>query len=228
MPRFQPETQLEVEKKSDGFSECLITLLDPRSPASEAYRTLRTNLLRALVDNEFPRAIVVTSPGSKESKSAVCANLGVVLAEAGKNTLIMDCDLREPMMSEIFGIPDSQGIVDILAGECDPREVWQEPLPNLKVLVSGSVPPNPTELLESRGFSELFAGVREEFDYVLVDSSPAGMVPDPAILATQGAGILLVLNARKTRKKEIRRTVRKLAAARVTILGTVMDNLKKS
>jgi capsular exopolysaccharide synthesis family protein len=229
MIHSQLERQVQRERKSGGLSGCLVTALEPHSPASEAYRTLRTNILHSLIDGTPPRVVVVvTSPGSKESKSAVCANLGVALAQAGKNTLIVDCDLREPRMHRIFGLGGSQGIVEILKGECHLREVCQEPLPGLKVLTANTAPPNPAELLESQRLSDLLADVREEFDYVLVDSSPAGLVSDSAILATQGDGVLLVLDGRKTRKANVRRTVRNLTAVGATILGTVMNNVKKS
>ena len=152
MASSQSETIAQRETKSDDLSGHLVTVLDPTSAASEAYRTLRTSLLYALVDDAPARVIVVTSPDySAEGKSTVCANLGVVLAQAGKNTLIVDCDFRRPVLHEIFGLHNSQGIVDILAGEHDPQGNYQEPLPDsrLKVLTAGIPPPNPAELLGS-------------------------------------------------------------------------------
>jgi receptor protein-tyrosine kinase len=226
--RSQSESKNQEERKSGNFSSCLVTALNPYSAESEAYRTLRTNVLYALVDDVPPRVVVTTSPGSKESTSAVCANLGVVLAQAGKKTLIVDCDLRKPAMHEIFGLRGSQGVVDILAGECGLREARQEPLSGLQVLIAGAAPSNPAELLESQHLSSLLADTREEFDYVLVDSSPAGLVSDPAILATQGDGVLLVVDAQKTRKSDVRRAVRNLTAVGAPILGTVMNNVKKN
>jgi len=221
---------VQREAKSDDLSGYLVTVLDPTSAASEAYRTLRTSLLYALVDDTPAKVIVVTSPDySAKGKSTVCANLGVVLAQAGKNTLIVDCDFRRPVLHEIFGLHSPQGIVDILAGEHDPQEIYQEPLPDscLKVLTAGTPPPNPAELLGSRRFSEFLASVREEFDYVLIDSPPTGPVSDPAILATQGDGVLLTLDAKKTRKGDVRRSVRSLTAVGANVLGTVMSNAKK-
>jgi capsular exopolysaccharide synthesis family protein len=220
--------QKEVQKATDGrnLSGSLVTALDPTDAASEAYRRLRTNLLYAFVDAP-PSVIMVTSPGSAEGKSSVCANLGVVLAQAGKNTLIVDCDLRRPMMREIFGLPGSDGLVNVLVGEQALQDVYQEPLPDveLKVLTAGILPPNPAELLDSRRFSELLATVRAEFDYVLVDSSPAGMVSDPIILATKVDGVLLTLDARKTRRGDVRRAMRGLTTVGADVLGTVMNRV---
>ncbi len=218
------------EAKSADLSGCLVAVLDPTDAATEAYRTLRTRLLYALVDDTPPQAIVVTSPDySASGKSTVCANLGVVLAQAGKNTLIVDCDFRSPMMHEIFGLRGTQGMTDILASSYSPQEAYQEPLPDLclKVLTVGTLPPNATELLSSRRFSEFLASVREEFDYVLIDSPPTGLSSDPAVLATQGDGVLLTLDAKKTRKEDVRRAVRSLTAVGANVLGTVMNNMKK-
>jgi capsular exopolysaccharide synthesis family protein len=219
----------EVQKKATDerdLSGCLITVLDPTDVASEAYRRLRTNLLYALVDTP-PKVIMVTSPGSAEGKSTVCANLGVVLAQTGKNVLIMDCDLRRPMMQEIFALPGTEGLVNVLVGEVDLQDAYQVPLPDLelKVLTAGALPPNPAELLDSRRFAELLASVRAEFDYVLVDSSPTGMVSDPLILATQGDGVLLTLDARKTRRGDVRRAMRGLTTVGANVLGTVMNRV---
>lgn len=161
----------------------LITTLDPTSVASEAYRTLRTNLLYALVDDP-PKVIVMTSPGPQEGKSTTCANLGVVLAQADKRTLIIDCDLRKPVVHKVFGMRNIWGVVDVLVGKRRAQDIWQEPVPNLKVLPVGPIPPNPAELLGSRRFMDFLAGVRKQFDFVLIDAPPIGLVSDPAIVAT--------------------------------------------
>jgi capsular exopolysaccharide synthesis family protein len=230
MTRSQSETRAQRETKSGNLSGSLVTVLDPAGAASEAYRTLRTNLLYAPVDDTPSKVIVVTSPDySAKGKSTVCANLGVVLAQVGKNTLIVDCDFRRPVMHEIFGLRSTQGMTDILVGGHSLQEAYQEPLPDscLKVLAAGTPPPNPAELLGSRRFSEFLASVREEFDYVLIDSPPTGPVSDPAVLATQGDGVLLTLDAKKTRKEDVLRAVRSLTAVGANVLGTVMSNAKK-
>lgn len=203
----------------------LITVLDPTSAASEGYRTLRTNLLYALVDNP-PRVIVVTSPGPSEGKSTTCANLGVVLAQAGKEVLIVDCDLRKPVMHKFFEMRNLRGVVDVLADEHRLQEVWMQPVDGLKVLPVGPVPPNPTELLGTQRFSKLLADFREKFDYVLVDAPPIGPVSDPAILAAQGDGVLLVVDAQKTRKVAVRQAMRNLNAVGANVIGTVMNNVE--
>ena len=217
--------QGEPEIKS--FTEGLVTLVDPNTSAAEAYRTLRTNLLHALVDNP-PRVIIVTSPGAREGKSTTCANLGVVLAQAGKNTLIIDCDLRKPALHAYFALRNLWGIVDVLIEERNPQEVWHEPIANLKILTVGTIPPNPTEILDSQRFAEFITGIREDFDYVLLDAPPVGLVSDPTILATKGDGVLLVLDAQNTRKVAVRQSIRSLRAVGANVFGTVMNNVKGS
>jgi receptor protein-tyrosine kinase len=199
---------------------------DPTGAASEAYRTLRTNLLYALVDTP-PKVIVLTSHGPSEGKSTTCANLGAVLAQAGKSTLLLDCDFRKPAVHKIFELRNFRGIVNVLAGEHDYlQDVWQEPMPGLKVMTAGTLPPNPAELLSSRRFAELLGRVRQEFDYVLIDAPPVGLVSDPTIIASHADGVLFVLDAQNTRKGSVRQAMRSLEAVAANVLGTIMNNVK--
>jgi len=184
-------------------------------------------LLYAFVDNH-PQVIVLTSPGSREGKSTTCANLGVVLAQAAKSVLLMDCDLRRPALHKIFKLRNTYGIVDILARERSLQEAWYEPLPSLKIVTTGPVPPNPAELLGTRRFAEFIDQTRQEFDYVLMDVGPVVPVTDAAVLAAQGDGVLLILDAENTRKGSLRRSVQILNRVGANILGTVMDNVETS
>jgi capsular exopolysaccharide synthesis family protein len=202
-----------------------VTLTAPDSVASEAFRRVRTNLFYALVDDP-PKAIVVTSAHHREGKSTVCANLGVVLAQAEKNTLVVDCDLRRPVLHKMFGGRNIRGIVNVLAGELSLQDAWWEPLPGLKVVSSGPVPLNPAELLTSRRFAEFLHQAREEFDYVVLDAPPTLAVADAAIIAAQGDGVLFVLDAQNTPKRTVRHGVRSLEAVGAKVLGTVMNNVK--
>jgi capsular exopolysaccharide synthesis family protein len=217
-----------VHMKQTGLdlSDALVT--DKKNPdrrASEAYRALRTHLLYVLRDATV-KVIVVTGPAPGVGNSTTCANLGVVLAHAGKKTLLLDCDLRKPMLHTIFGLRNTYGVVDVLTGERSPQEVWQEPLPGLKVGTGGPTTPSPTELLGSAGFAGLLKQARQEFDYVLVDAPPVQAVPDPMILAAQGDGVLLVVDYESTRKGSVRRSMRTLEAAGANVLGTVMNNVE--
>jgi capsular exopolysaccharide synthesis family protein len=204
-------------------SESLVTLVNPASRFSEAYRNLRTNLLYGFIDSP-PKVVVTTSPGRHEGKTTTCANLGIVFAQINNNTLIVDCDLREPVMHKMFGVPNLLGIANVLVGERSLQEVYHEPVPGLKVLSAGPVPPDPAELLSSRQFGELMGEVRGQFDQVLVDSPPINLVSDAAIIAGHCDGVLLVLDAQNTRKGSVRQGVRKVETIGARLLGTVMNN----
>lgn len=227
MVRFLQRRQDERQAGSEDLSGRLVTVRDPNNTTSEAYRTLRTSLFYTLSDTP-PKVIVMTSPGPGEGKSTTCANLAVVLSQADKKTLVMDCDLRKPVIHKVFGLRNFVGVVDALVKDLDLGEVSQEPLPGLQVITSGTIPPNPSELLGSKRFAEFVRQVREQFDYVLIDAPPVEMVSDPAILATQGDGVLVVLDAQKTRKGALRQSMRGLEAVGANVLGTVMNNVKAS
>src|SRR5215217_565684 len=214
------------EHANDYSSEYLVTITSPDHAASEAYRTLRTNLLHALGDDP-PKAIVVTSPGPMEGKSSTCANLGVVLAQANKDTLILDCDLRKPTIHKTFGLRNLWGVVNLLTRERNLQEVWQDSLqPGLKIVTSGPLPPDPSALLYSRPFAHLLDQLRWEFDYVLLDSPPTQLVCDPMGLSAQADGVLLVIDSQNTRKESVRRSIRSLEAVGAKVLGTVMNNFE--
>ena len=172
--------------------------------------------------------IVLASPDIGEGASVTCANLGVVLAQAGRTTLIVDCNLRAPAMHTMFGRNNESGVVDVLMRERSPDEVWHDALPGLKVLTTGPLPLEPTELLSSEILTELLRWARRDFDYVLVDAPPVRAVSDPMIVATNSDGILLVVDAQRTGKDAVRESVRNLEAAGVRVLGTVMNNIKGS
>jgi receptor protein-tyrosine kinase len=199
--------------------ESLITTTDPYSSTSEAYRFLRTNLLYA---HPHARTIVFTSPGPSASKSVVCANLGVVLAQAEKRTLLLDCDPFGAGLSRLFCLENSAGMAEVLRGEHDLEEVLEEPLPRLSVISSGSMPPDPVELLGPDRFSTFLASVRDHFDYVLTDALPIGTTPESAILARQSDGILLTFRLDEVRKEGIAEAVRRLRMVDINILGTAL------
>ena len=148
------ERRAQKEYASDDVFERLVTVEDPGGIASEAYHALRASISHVLADRPY-RVIMLTSPNPKEGKSTTCANLGVALAQAGSSTLLMDFDLRKPILHKVFRLRNTRGVVDVLTGEHDLQAVLQEPLPNLQVAAAGAIPYNPTELLSSGRFAEL-------------------------------------------------------------------------
>jgi capsular exopolysaccharide synthesis family protein len=224
--RFRLRRQAKKDKDGNR-SKSLVTVLDPAGAASEAYRSLRTNLVYAVADAP-PTVILITSPAPSDGKSATCANLAVVLAQAGKKILMMDGDLRDPSLHKIFSVPNVYGVVDVLFGERSLSEVCEEPVPGLKIVPTGPIPPNPTEVLSSGRFAELVGQTRRLFDYVLIDSPPTESVTDPMIIATQADAVLLVLNSEGTSKPLLRKAVRNLEAVGANVLGTVMNRAPNS
>lgn len=219
--------QIQTRDKIDALSsKQLVTLSSPASAAAEAYRTVRTNLLHNALLNSPGSVVALMSSGPHKDRSAVCANLGVALAQAGKKTLIVDCDLRHPVLHEAFGLDNPSGVADIVAEEQGLEETWQEPLPGLKVITGGPSPLDPTELLESERFANFLDQVRRDFDHVLIEAPPLDGVSDAAILAAQSDGVLLVLDYRKTRKKNVQLVMRSLHAVRANVLGTVLTNVR--
>ena len=228
MSRFSSWMRRRHEENGTGdLSERLVTLAKPGDVAAEAYRTLRTNLLYAFADNP-PKVIVISSPGSEEGKSTTCANLAVALAQAGKEVLIVDGDLRAPALHKIFGLRNVHGLVSVLTGQRDLEEAWHELTSELKVLTAGPVPYNPTELLSSQRFAEFTGRVREDFDYVLFDAPPVSLSSDATIAAARGDGVLLVIDTQRTRKSSVRRSIRSLEAIGGRVLGTVMNKVELS
>lgn len=221
--RFRAESR---ETTSDNLSGPLPTVLEPLSDASEAYRALRSSLLYAPQPDTLPRAILITSPDRHEGKSTTCANLGVVLAQAEKSVLLLDCDFRAPTLHKMFALRSQPGITDVMTGMYRLQEVLQEPLPGLKVVTAGPLPPNPAEIAALGRFTELLDQARQGFDYVLVDSPPVGLVSDPLVLASQADGVLLVVDARGTSKTAVRKSVRSLEGVGATVLGTVVNNVR--
>lgn len=213
------------QAQSEGSSDWLVTISDPSGEASEAYRSLRTNLFYSIVDDLPNKVILLAGPSSRMGKSTTCADLGVVLAQADKSTLIVDCDLRKPVLHKIFGLRNAYGLMDVLAGEREPEEVWQVPVEGLCVLPAGPIPPNPAEVLASEQFTRFLEQIRPKFDYVLLDAPPTQLVADPTILAPQVDGVLLLFDAQSTRKGSVRQAIRGLEAVGANVLGTVMTNV---
>jgi capsular exopolysaccharide synthesis family protein len=221
------QRQKERRSETNDLTHLMPTITEPTSAASEAYRSLRTNLFYSVADDP-PRAIVLTSPAPAEGKSTTCSNLAVVMAQAAKNTLILDCDFRRPAIHKFFGLPNIRGLTDVLAGEHILEDVWAEPVEGLKVVPVGPIPLNPTEIIGTHRFSKLLANVRDRFDYVLIDAPPIGLLSDAAILTLQGDGALVVLDAQTTRKGAFRRSMRALETVGAKVLGVVINNAKIS
>jgi succinoglycan biosynthesis transport protein ExoP len=204
----------------------LITLHDPRSPASESYRTLRTNIKFLSADTAL-RTLTVTSAGPEEGKSTTIANLGVSFAQAGKRVLIVDTDMRKPTIHNIFDLPNNDGLSSILAGESTMLQaVKPTAQEGLHVLTCGPLPPNPAELLESQRMTTLIEEFKTVYDLILFDAPPIIAVTDASILAARLDGLILLLGVNKVTRKAGRHALQLLARAKVKVWGMVVRGVR--
>ncbi len=205
----------------------LIALRDPKSPAAEAYRTLRTNIQFSSLDKPL-HTLLVTSTAPDEGKSTTLANLAVTMAQAEQRVILVDCDLRRPTLHTLFNLPNQVGLTSmILQEETAPLPLLETSVPGLSLLASGPLPPRPADLLGSRRMEALIARLREEADMVLFDTPPVIAVTDAAVLATRLDGVLLVLQAGKTRRDRAREARRLLEKVKANIVGVILNNARQ-
>lgn len=213
------------KKTSVGeYRRKLITALNPKSPISEQYRTIRTNIQFSSVDSEI-RTILVTSSGPAEGKSLTVANLAVTFAQQGKKVLLVDADLRRPTVHHIFNQANTYGFTNVLTRqmslECAVDLVG---ITNLSVLTSGPIPPNPAELLSSKSMEQFFVHANDQFDVVLFDTPPVVAVTDAQILANKCDGTILVVYSGKTERELAVKANELLQSAKGKLLGVVLNH----
>lgn len=197
----------------------------PRTLFSESYRSLRTALL--LSSARELKAIAVTSAVAGEGKTATASNLAVVLAQLGRQVLIVDCDLRKPRLHEVFRVSNRTGLVNQLTATGDPDAVFlPTEVPNLWVTPSGPIPPNPSELLASDRMREWLRAVRARFDFVVLDTPPALAVTDATIVGLLADGVVLTLRSGKVTREEARLCRDRLRQAGIKILGAVLNRYR--
>ena len=201
----------------------LITLTDPRSPVSEAYRTLRTNLSFYSVDDPI-RSLVVTSSAADDDKSVVAANLAVTMAQSGRSTILVDCDLRRPTLHDLFHLESEPGLTNVILGDYEGLPLQATNVENLSLLASGPKPPNPADMLGSKRVDALIEELVGQADFVIFDSPPAIAVTDAAVLGAKVDGVLLVVSAGKTRREHAERAKETLEKARARIVGVTLTN----
>lgn len=201
----------------------LITLEQAKSPISEAYRTLRTNVQFTGVDSKTKK-IMITSSGPREGKSTTVANLAVSIAQTGKSVLVIDADLRNPTQHKLFQLTNNAGLSSFLVSDQDSQEFIKETtVPDVKILTGGPIPPNPAELVGSKRMKRLIQEVSERFDVVLIDTPPIIAVTDAAIIAQEVDGVILVLAAGEVNKEYAIRAKEQLDKVGAKILGAVLN-----
>ncbi|MBA2733525.1 MAG: polysaccharide biosynthesis tyrosine autokinase [Acidobacteria bacterium] len=231
IPALRNERALLKSKNrapSEGKESTALALIeDVRSPVTEAYRHLRTSLLLSTA-GQPPKTILVTSSQPSEGKTTTAVNIAVILAQTGAEVLIIDCDMRRPRVHTQFNVSNAQGVTNYLSGDTNTDALLQsyDKLPNLKIMPSGPVPPNPSELLGSDEMRKLLHTMSERFTHIIVDSPPAISFTDASIIATMADGVVLVVHGGKSSRAIVRRAKQQLLDVGANIFGIVLNNVK--
>lgn len=210
-----------------GESTALAMVDDVRSPIAESYRHLRTSLLLSSA-GQPPKTILVTSSQPSEGKTTTAINTAYMLAQTGAEVLIIDCDLRRPRLHAQFEVPNTKGLTTWLSGERVLDNLLQTcpRTPNLKILTSGPVPPNPAELIGSEEMRRLLGQLSERFAHIIIDSPPAISFTDASILSTMVDGVMLVVHGGRSSRAVVRRAKQQLLDVGAHIFGVVLNNVK--
>lgn len=206
-----------------GQTPLLISLAQPQSAAAEAYKTLRTSVLYAAQQNGL-KVLLITSPQAGEGKTATTANLGVALAQAGKQVIMVSADLRKPRLHLFFDASNTVGLTDVLEGRQSAFDVLATNSESLRILPSGTVPANPAELLGSDAMGRSLKNLREVADFVLIDAPPLLAVTDAVALAPFADGVLFVADAATTTRGSIKHALKQLEAVNAPLIGAVLNN----
>lgn len=205
----------------------LITKLNPRSPISEQYRTIRTNLQFASVDEDL-KTMLVTSPGPGAGKSITTANLAVVYAQQGRKVLLIDADMRKPTVHYTFRLDNLNGLSNILVGESTLTEaIVTTEVDNLDIISCGPIPPNPSELLGSRKMRTLIHEANLLYDLIIFDTPPVLAVTDSQILADIVDCALMVVRSNNTENEDAIKAKEALEPAQAKLLGAILNDREK-
>ncbi len=218
------------KRKNLSLHDSIIAHFDPKSPITESYRSIRTNINLTAVD-EDKKTILISSPGPGEGKTTTVSNLAITFANLGKKTLLVDCDLRKPKIHTVFGLSNNMGLVNTFDTEnhLEPLELVQEvdEADNLFVITSGGIPANPSELLGSKRMQKNIDVFKNNFDIVLFDTPPFTAVTDPIMLSREMDVNLMVLKAGETNKKSFYRSIHNLHQIKVKPSGVILNGLSK-
>jgi capsular exopolysaccharide synthesis family protein len=201
----------------------LIVHYEPVSGTAEAARALRTNILYMSPDRPY-QTLLVTSAGPSEGKTTVASCIAVAMAHAGNRVVLLDCDMRRPRVHKVFGLRNDLGVTTALVDPSTVDDIVHETVvPNMSVICTGPIPPNPSELLHSESFARLLNELKSRFDRIIIDSPPIVPVTDAAILATQVDGTILIVRAQKTSRDLVRRAKRALSDVGAHMVGAVLN-----
>ncbi|KIL49873.1 CpsD/CapB family tyrosine-protein kinase [Jeotgalibacillus soli] len=214
------------KNNSQVQSRNLITKYNPKSVASEQYRTIRTNIQFSAIEDDI-RTLSITSSGPGEGKSTTAANLAVVFAQQGKRTLLVDADMRKPTVHYTFNMMNTSGLTNVLTRQIELVDAAKKTdVEKLDILTSGPIPPNPSELLSSRIMERFFETALEHYDLIIFDTPPVLAVTDAQILSNQCDGSILVVRSRVADKDQTLKAKELMVAAQAKILGVILNDKK--
>lgn len=221
IPRYR---ELENQQRRSS----LVMVTEPKSPIAEAFRALRTNIQYVNYEKNL-KSLAVTSAGPSEGKTFVVVNLAVSLAEAGHRVLVICSDMRRPAIHEFFHLRNQEGLSTVLVGSKPLEECIQNTgKTNLRVLTSGPLPPNPSELVGSRRMNEVLAKSKALADLVLIDTPPTLAVSDTAVLAPRADGVLIVVGLGTSKRDEARKAKDLLLQVKSNLVGAVLNNVEEA
>ena len=205
----------------------LHTYNNPKSHIAEAYRILRTNIEFSNIDKNI-KTILVTSAQQNEGKSTSISNLASTFASLeNKKVLIIDCDLRNPSVHKMFNVSNISGLTDVLTGQKDiDKCIEKTKVKNLDILKAGKIPPNPSEILQSKKMRNFMEVIKEYYDYIFIDSPPVGIVTDASILAQYADGTILLVAANEADIEAVKVAKERLEGVNANILGAILNKFE--
>jgi capsular exopolysaccharide synthesis family protein len=211
-------------KGGTDFRRRLITYEDPKSPVSESYRSLRTNVAYASADKKI-KSLLISSSQPGEGKSTTTANLAIAFAQLRKKTLLVDADLRKPVQHNVFGLPRGPGLSEYLIGEVTDLDsiIHETKVNNLYILTAGGLPPNPSELLGSDRMSQLVDKLEQEWDMILLDSPPIVAVTDASMISGEIDAIAMVVKAGQTERSAVDRALDMMRNVKAPLIGAILN-----
>src|SRR5450756_2218277 len=216
-----------TKTKTDNYGYGYGGYKGSRSPVAEAFRVLRTNLQFAAVDKDL-KVILVTSASPDEGKSTVVQYLAQAISQTGKKVMVLDADLINPTLHRRFNIPNERGLSNLIVGDADSTVFTTlKEYPNLSVITTGPIPPNSSELLGSARMKHLMDRLREEYDVIIVDTPPILPVTDAVVASSLADGVILVVQAGRTRSGDVHRAQEALEAAHANLLGVVLNRARR-
>ncbi|MDD5765575.1 MAG: CpsD/CapB family tyrosine-protein kinase, partial [Candidatus Marinimicrobia bacterium] len=232
IPKIDVKSAIEKSQKvfkgenlEHSLKSRLVTHYDPKSSVAEAYRTLRTNIQFMNPDNPI-RTLVVSSAGPGDGKSTTVVNIAITFASLGKKTLLIDADLRKPILHKVFDVSRGPGLTHAMIEDLNDTDIIRKTeIPNLYIITCGDIPPNPSEILASQKLRNFLDRMKSEFEIVLFDSPPIIAVTDASVISKMTDAILLVVKSGVTDTRVVARAVELLKQVKTHLIGAVLNGV---